>query len=151
MKQKTITLLLCILLGLFLGSILQVALRHSGQALAAPEMDRPAPYGRVLYTHSSANITTTMNLGDPAKTAGYDPLKAIFCDVGTYPVTMTLYARLSSAGDIYTITEDLAVMPANTQFVITVTAIAPWMSLGLASTDAVSGSQTTCAIYQQTP
>jgi len=151
LKQKTITLLLCILAGLFLGTILQVALQHSGQALAAPEMDRPAPYGRLLYTHTSANITTTMNLGDPAKTAGYDPLKAIFCDVGAYPVTMTLYARLSSAGDVYTITEDLAIMPASTHFMTTVTAIAPWMSLGLASTQPITGSQTTCAIYQQTP
>lgn len=156
-SNRTITLVLCILVGLFLGSMLSIALASSGkpldysaEELAAPNYGRPAPYGQYAITHLSQNISTTANLGIVARTNGYDPLKAIMCDVGAYPVTVTLYARVTSTGDVYTLTENLAAMPANETFVITVTEIAPWMSLSLVG-GVVTPSQTTCGIYMQTP
>lgn len=154
--HRTITLILCILAGIFLGSILHIALAssdkpldYSAEELAAPDYGRPAPYAQLLTTHSAQTITTTENLGTVAKTAGYDPLKAIMCDVGAATVTATLYARPSSTGDLYTLQDPLAVMPASQTYIITVTQIAPWMSLGLVST--AGGSVTTCGIYIQTP
>lgn len=114
----------------------------------APVAGRAAPYGQFIVTHNSQSITETQRLGTVARTNGYDPLKALMCDTGTYHLTATLYARTTSTGSIYTLTEQI-IFPAGRPSVFTVTQIAPWMSLGLQSVPA--GSTSTCGIYVQTP
>ena len=144
---------------LVLGGLVGLLAQGAWAAPAAPEYGvvgledvpaygRSAPYGQWLVTHNGVSITTTENLGTVARTNGYDKLKAIMCNVGAYDVTANLYARTSSTGDVYAITTGLS-FPANTNTIITVTEIAPWMSLGL--TSEVTGSTTTCGIYVQTP
>lgn len=114
----------------------------------APLAGRPAPYGQFIVTHNGVSITTTEKLGTVARTNGYGDLKAIMCDAGAYNVTGNLYGRTTSTGEVYTLTTGLS-FPANTNTAITLTQIAPWMSLGL--TSEVTGSTTTCGIYVQTP
>ena len=157
MKQKTrpIILITCLLLaGLaLLGTLAQASTSEPDYGIVfssdAPAAGRAAPYGQYIITHNGVSITSTEQLGTVARTNGYDPLKAIMCDTGAYPITVTLYARISSTGDLYTITEDLVAIPANTPYITTINEIAPWMSLGL--TSEVTGSTTTCGVYVQTP
>jgi len=117
-------------------------------SLDAPTYGRAAPYGQWLVTHNGVVISGTQDLGTVARTNGYDERKAIFCSAGTYDVTGYVYGRLTSAGDVYTLT-GLITLPANNRTVITMTQVAPWMSLGL--TSEMTGSTTTCGIYVQTP
>lgn len=157
-NYRTITLILCILLGLLLGSILQVALAssgkpldHSEEALAVPEYSRPAPYGQFIVTHNSATITTTESLGTVARTNGYDDFKVVMCDnSGARIITATLYARITSTGNVYTLTNPLTTVAAGTRKAISITQNAPWMSLGLVSSE-ITGTTATCGIYVQTP
>jgi len=157
--NRTITLVLCILVGIFLGSILQVALATTG----APDYDvvlpgqdapaatgRPAPYGQFIITHNGATITSTESLGTVARTNGYAFDKVIFCqNSGSYDITAKLYARIMSDGDVYTLTTSLPTFTAGTRKAISITQSAPWMSLGL--TSQVTGTTATCGIYVWTP
>ena len=116
----------------------------------APALGRPAPYGQFIVTHNGATITSTESLGTVARTNGYDFNKVVFCNnSGSYDITAKLYARLSSTGNVYTITSSLATFAAGTRKAISITQNAPWMSLGL--TSEVTGTTATCGIYVSTP
>lgn len=163
MRQRTAKFSLALLIGLIALGGLAYALLLEDTAVAttsfpgydivldahdAPLGGRPAPYGQYIVTHSGVTITTTELLGMVARTAGYDGFKAIICDVGAYDVTVNVYGRVTSTGELYTITTG-TVLPANTNTISNLTQIAPWMSLGLTSD--VTGSTTTCGIFVQTP
>ena len=157
---RTIALLTCLLLaGLALGALYglqQVQATTSAPDYAivlpgdqdAPLAGRPAPYGQYIVTHNALSITTTQQFGTVARTNGYASLKAIMCDVGAYDVTADVYGRVTSTGEVYTMSTG-TVLPANTNTISNFTQIAPWMSLRL--TSEVTGSTTTCGIYVQTP
>ncbi len=118
----------------------------SGRQLA-PEAQRAAPYGQYIVTHNNVNITSTAQTGVVARTSGYDYHKAILCDVGATDITGTLYARISSTGNVFTLAQTL-VFPANTRTYSEQNYIAPWMTLSLTGS---TGSTTTCGIWVQTP
>ena len=159
-KQLLWKLLVCLVLSLALLAGGYGLLQEVQATISAPDYEiildsadaplsgRPAPYGQLIVTHNGLSITTTEQLGTVARTNGYAPLKAIMCDAGAYAVTANLYARTTNDGGVYTITTGLS-FPANTNTMITMTEISPWMSLGL--TSEVTGSTTTCGIYVQTP
>lgn len=116
----------------------------------APAPGRPAPYGQFIVTHNSVSITSTEKMGTVARTNGYDDFKVVFCDnSGSYDLTVHLYARVDSTGNVYTLTHPLFTVAAGARDAISVTQNAPWMSLGLTST--VTGTTATCGIYVSTP
>lgn len=119
----------------------------------APLAGRPAPYGQWIITHNSvAGITTTLNYGTVARTNGYDPVKRLICyNSGAYTATVNLYLRTSSSGDLYDLEVPLTTVNPATRIVSDVTDIAPWMTVGITSTNAVTGTTMLCGIYVQTP
>lgn len=158
--NRTITLVLCILVGIFLGSILQVALASSDkpldyttEELAAPAYGRPAPYGQWIVTHNAvSSITTTLNYGTVARTNGYDQLKTLICDnSGSYTMTVNLYGRTTSTGSLYDLRVPFTTINPGASAWISFTETGPWMSVGITSTDGTTGTTATCGIYVQTP
>lgn len=121
--------------------------------VAAPLAGRAAPYGQWIITHNSvADITTTMNYGTVARTNGYDAVKRVICyNSGSYSATLSIYLRTTSTGSLYPL--DLShdtILPGVRQ-VTDITDIAPWMTIGITSTNATTGTTMLCGIYVQTP
>lgn len=122
--------------------------------LDAPNYGREAPYGQWIVTHNTvANITTTVvNYGTVARTNGYDPIKSVICyNSGAYDAELTIAIRTSSTGTAYVVYDDWHVVSAGAREVFTYTDTAPWTSLGITSTNAVTGTTMLCGIYVQTP
>lgn len=119
----------------------------------APAAARAAPYGQWIITHNSvAGITTTANYGTVARTNGYDQFKNVICyNSGAYTATVNLYLRTTSTGDLYSLAVPLTTVNPASRKVISLTQTAPWMSLGITSTDATTGTTMLCGIYVQTP
>jgi hypothetical protein len=118
----------------------------------APAAGGAAPYGQYLVTHNSVGITTTELFGTVARTAGYDINKVLICiDDGATDAQVNLYGRITSSGDLYEITPNLATITAGTGTWTAFTNTAPWMSLGITSTEALTETDVTCGIYVQTP
>lgn len=118
----------------------------------APAAGNAAPYGQYLVTHSSVGITTTELYGTVARTAGYDANKVLICiNDGATNAQVNLYGRITSAGDLYEITPNLATITAGEGAWTAFTNTAPWMTLGITSTEALTETDVTCGIYIQTP
>lgn len=121
--------------------------------VAAPLAGRAAPYGQWIITHNSvANITTTIHYGTVARTNGYDPTKRIICyNSGAYTATLILYLRTTSTGSVYELDNPLTTVNPAARKVIDITDPAPWMTIGITSTNDVTGTTMLCGIYVQTP
>lgn len=121
--------------------------------VAAPLAGRAAPYGQWIITHNSvADITTTMKYGTVARTNGYDVTKRIICyNSGAYSATLSVYLRTTSTGDLYPLDLSLDTILPGVRQVTNVTDTAPWMTIGITSTNATTGTTMLCGIYVQTP
>lgn len=158
-SYRTIILITCLLLGVLALAALAQASTSSEPDYAilfpsdAPAAGRAAPYGQWIITHNSvAGITTTLNYGTVARTNGYDPVKRLICyNSGAYTATVNLYLRTTSTGDLYDLDVPLTTVNPATRIVSDITGIAPWMTIGITSTNAVTGTTMLCGIYVQTP
>lgn len=121
--------------------------------LDAPAAGRAAPYGQWIVTHNTvADITSTLNYGTVARTNGYDSLKTVYCyNSGAYTATLSLFTRTTSSGTVYEQQLYWATVNPSARKVISYTDIAPWTSIGITSTNAVTGTTMLCGIYVQTP
>lgn len=164
MKERQIKLILAVFIGLLaVGGLAWGLLNPAEATTGSPNYDivlpgqqdapllqygRPAPYGQFIVTHNSVTFSATQNCGTVARTNGYAPSKAIFCDVGAEMITATLWGRITSTGGGYTLSIDTE-FPEATNTYSSFTDIAPWMSL------CVTGTYTTCVgtcgIFVQTP
>jgi len=157
-NTRTIILITCLLLAvLALAALAQASTSEPDYGIVlpldAPLAGRPAPYGQWIITHNSvAGITTTLNYGTVARTNGYDPVKRLICyNSGAYTATINLYLRTTSTGDLYDLDVPFTTVNPATRIVSDITDIAPWMTVGITSTDATTGTTMLCGIYVQTP
>lgn len=164
--SKFANLVVTLLLSAVLVVSLNYAMQHAAatsqdenyaiilDGLSAPNYGREAPYGQWIVTHNTvAGITTTVvNYGTVARTNGYDPIKSVICyNSGAYDAELTIAIRTTSTGTPYIVYDDWNVVSAGARSVFTYTDIAPWTSLGITSTNAVTGTTMLCGIYVQTP
>jgi hypothetical protein len=166
MKHRTLKLAVCLVIAVVLLTA-AYNLRHHVQATtnapdyrillpgdpSAPMAARAAPYGQWIVTHNSVSgITTTENYGTVARTNGYDATKRLICyNSGDYTATVNLYLRTTSTGNRYNLDVPLDTVNPSTRKVIDISDVAPWMTVGITSTDATTGTTMLCGIYVQTP